>query len=230
MSLFYLKVLACLFMFVDHAGAILFDNALWMRGVGRLALPIFAFLLAEGFRQTRDLPGYLGRLLILAAISQPIYTFAFAHYPTHDLNICFTLALSLAALALHEKSGKLWPVFLCMVAAELGDFSYGGSGVLLVFILYRYREDHRRLIIYTFIPFILLMGERVIRICWKYPQIDSLMDFFQVAPQTFLYPLAVLALIFIFAWDGSQGPRAKYLFYAFYPAHLLLLGILGRLL
>ena len=65
MTAFQLKLWASLFMLVDHAGVAFFDDNLLMRGVGRLSMPIFAFLLVEGFRRTHNLVNYFVRLLLL---------------------------------------------------------------------------------------------------------------------------------------------------------------------
>ena len=73
MTSFQLKFWACLFMLVDHAGVAFFDDNLLMRGIGRLSMPIFAFLLVEGFRRTHHLAPYFARLLLLGLLSQPVY-------------------------------------------------------------------------------------------------------------------------------------------------------------
>lgn len=59
MSVFALKILACISMVIDHLGAVVYPDALWMRYVGRLSFPIFAFLLAEGFYHTKNVKKYL---------------------------------------------------------------------------------------------------------------------------------------------------------------------------
>ena len=67
-----LKILACVTMLVDHA-ALLFGGSPWLRAIGRLAFPIYCFLLTEGIRHTRDVRRYLSRLLFAAIVSEPIY-------------------------------------------------------------------------------------------------------------------------------------------------------------
>lgn len=92
LTTFQLKVFACLVMVIDHVSAIFMpfydpmDSSTWpwafalnndiLRGIGRLALPIFAFLIAEGCRHTRSLPRYCGRLFGFAVLSMVPYCFA----------------------------------------------------------------------------------------------------------------------------------------------------------
>ena len=65
-----LKLFACVVMLIDHVGAVLFPQHFWMREVGRLAFPIFCFLLSEGVHYTRSPGRYVLRLTIGAAISE----------------------------------------------------------------------------------------------------------------------------------------------------------------
>ena len=76
MTSFALHLIAMLSMFIDHAAIILFDNQEIMRIVGRIAFPIFAFLLVEGFKKTRSRKKYFIRLFILAIISEPVFDYA----------------------------------------------------------------------------------------------------------------------------------------------------------
>ena len=95
MSALILKLIASLSMLIDHAGLMLFNDNPTMRMIGRLAFPIFAFFIAEGFRYTKSKARYAARLLIFALISQPFYAFAHGEtLMTSDLNMIFTLLLS----------------------------------------------------------------------------------------------------------------------------------------
>ena len=66
----HLKLLAVVTMLIDHMGFTLFPHAVWMRAVGRLAFPIFCFLIAEGCAHTHDKKRYAGRLLLFAVLSE----------------------------------------------------------------------------------------------------------------------------------------------------------------
>ena len=121
---FSLKSIAILCMAVDHTGRILFPGEESWTCVGRLAFPIFAFLLTEGFFHTRDIYRYLVRLGIFAVLSE----------------IPFDLFISVALMAVLERSRE-WPerileIFIAMWAAEALGTDYGFRGVLLVLVFY----------------------------------------------------------------------------------------------
>ena len=115
MSSFKLKMIAITTMLIDHIGVILFPNILWLRLIGRLAFPLFAFFITEGFRKTSNLKKYLQRLFILALISQLPYWTALGM--DAGLNIFFTLTLGLLALYLRDKYSTDFPVFLLAILA-----------------------------------------------------------------------------------------------------------------
>ena len=76
-----IRLLACLFMLIDHAGKMLFPRVPEMRLIGRLAFPLFAYGIAVGAVYTRDPLKYLKRIVLLALISQPLYALGLDHAP-----------------------------------------------------------------------------------------------------------------------------------------------------
>ena len=70
-----LKLIALVSMTVDHVGMVLFPKAMWLRLIGRLAFPIFAYMIAEGCRNTKGMTRYLGTLAASAAVCQLVYFF-----------------------------------------------------------------------------------------------------------------------------------------------------------
>lgn len=200
---FSLKCLAILCMAADHAGRILFPEELNLVRIGRLAFPIFAFLLTEGFFHTRDIYRYLARLGIFAILSEIPFDLAFHQsiwYPRSQ-NVFFTLFISVALMAALERCRE-WPerileIFIAMWFAEALGSDYGFRGVLLVLIFYIGRARP-----------------------WAGLTLGGLWNFLWQSP---VQRFGVLYVIPVGLYNGKKGRSMKYFFYVFYPAHLLLL-------
>lgn len=212
-------------MTVDHVGACLMHSAPWTRAIGRLALPIFAFLLVEGYKHTRDLTSYIGRLFLLAVVSQWPYSYATSGYVVKDLNIVYTLVLGLLTLRLYDKYQRLAPVLLCAVIAHIGNLDFGAGAIIMIYLFYKYGDSRRDLMLTMWIPVIWAMVRKAWIVMDAHREIDSIRSYLQVDPSIVVYPMAWLALPLIFTYNGQLGPKAKYLFYVFYPAHLLIIGL-----
>lgn len=209
MSSSQLKVLAVVTMLIDHIGAILFPSVLLFRIIGRLSFPLFCFLISEGLLYTANLKGYLGRLFFFALISEVPYDLAFhgtVYYPQSQ-NVFFTLFLGLAAISfLHSYLGSrpasaLVLALVCVLFAEALHTDYGWFGVMLIIIFYCFK-NYRTKGVLIFAVFNTGYG--------------------LLTGTVKLY--AALAGFPIFLYNGKKGRlNWKYFFYAFYPAHLLLL-------
>lgn len=209
MSSSQLKVLAVVTMLIDHIGAILFPSVLLFRIIGRLSFPLFCFLISEGLLYTANLKGYLERLFFFALISEVPYDLAFhgtVYYPQSQ-NVFFTLFLGLAAISfLHSYLGSrpasaLVLALVCVLFAEALHTDYGWFGVILIIIFYCFK-NYRTKGVLIFAVFNTGYG--------------------LLTGTVKLY--AVLAGFPIFLYNGKKGRlNWKYFFYAFYPAHLLLL-------
>jgi len=228
MTAFQLKNWACLFMLVDHIGVAFFDDNLAMRAIGRLSMPIFAFLLVQGFRRTRNLVHYFGRLILLGLLSQPIYMYAFPGYPGLGLNILFTLALGLLMLYGYEKNGSIWVVAVAAVLAELANLDYGSFAMLLIFVLYRWdgktKGELMRLLL---LPIAWQESRRLIHVI-SVTGLGSLELFLPLLPTFVTGALAWFAGFFIAAYNQQPSWQGKYWFYLFYPGHLLVIGWIKR--
>lgn len=225
---FGLHLLAMGLMLCDHVCLALMSDRLWMTCVGRLAFPIFAFLVAEGFVRTRSRARYARRLLIFAIVSEVPFDLLAAGrpvYPFHQ-NVLWTFLIALGCMQLLEwaKADPRPAVRLVVSAgAVLGGFlagtafmvDYFGPGVWTVLVFYFFRGDGWRqrlgqLLCLLFLNGWLLAGQTV--------SVGGL----ALPIQAF----AVLALPFIWLYRGRQGPHGRtvrWLFYGFYPAHLLVL-------
>lgn len=212
MSGFQLKLLAMLTMLIDHTGMVLFPELTWMRVVGRLAFPLYCFLLAEGAVHTRDIKRYLGRLLVFAVLSEIPYDLACSKvwFDPWGQNVFFTLFFGLAACAaLQQLQEKPVPVLLLvgalLLAAELLFFDYGGFGVVLVMVFNLCRANRAGgALAFTALNtgFSLLNGMQL-----------------QLAAPAAAVPMLL--------YNGKKGRAVnKWIFYGFYPVHLLLLFVL----
>ena len=70
-----LKIIALIAMTVDHIGVILLGGNVVWRIIGRISFPIFAFMIAEGCRYTKNKRQYLGTIFLLGAVCQAVYYF-----------------------------------------------------------------------------------------------------------------------------------------------------------
>lgn len=201
-----LKILALLTMTIDHMGAVLFPSQIWMRVVGRIAFPVYCFLLVEGFTYTRSRKEYLKRLLVFAVISEIPFDMAFfgkAFYMGHQ-NVFFTLFIGFLTMYFCEyATSDISRYIMCFAGLMLSgllrtDYSYFGIATILVFYLFR--------------------KQRFMAVA-----IQSVMNILEFSIQS----AAVMAFIPISLYRGRRGKKMLQIgFYAFYPIHLIILHII----
>ena len=234
-----LKILASIFMVCDHVGVILFPNILWLRIVGRLAFPIFAYLIAEGAKYTRNKARHLLTMLAFALVIQVVY---FIYQPSNEMSVLVTFTLSLAVIcaleffksALFSHSATIVKkllsalLFLGSIAAvcALGlvlDLDYGAEGALLpVFpaLFTTPKTDGDPPAIFERLdtkPFRILAAA-----------IGTLS--LAIADGEIQY-LSLCAIPLLFLYSEQRGKlKMKYFFYIFYPAHLLLIYLISMIL
>ena len=208
-----LKGIACLTMLLDHIGAILFPQILWLRVIGRIAFPIYCFLLAEGAHYTKNPTKYALRLLVGLLLAEIPFDLAHGSLSFAQQNVMFTLLLGFLAIQVVKHcSGpmRLWAL-LPILAAELLRTDYGAMGVLTVLLFYITREMEERRMLQT--VGLLALG-------------------FSVFTGSFIQPLAVLAMIPISLYSGKKAVHSSLLqwgFYLFYPVHLMVLWLISTL-
>ena len=211
MSVFALKVLACLSMLMDHIGCAIYPDQKWMRYVGRFAFPIYAFLLVEGFYHTKDVKKYLLRMGIFALISEIPFNLALKDgmFDPSSQNVYFTLFLGLLMLFLIKWTDALYLkaliiISIMAVAQQIHcDYRYPGIWMILSFAALR-----------------------------DLPLFKNL-NFIAVNVRLFASKIQVagaLSLIPIGLYNGKKGPSFKYFFYAFYPVHLLMIYLVREYL
>ena len=227
-----LKILAIIFMIIDHIGAgilqrynIMFYvnresdpgwldkyNAVYsvyqvFRGIGRLAFPIFVFLLIEGFKKTEDVWKYMLRIAIFALISEVPFDLCF-YSKTCDWqkqNIFFTLLLGLFMLMILDyiKNRILEDGYYLFFAvlmpfafgwlAEMLKLDYGALGLLSIFAMYLASVNNLLELVVGAISFV-----------WE-----------------IIAPLGFIPMLF---YNGKRGLKLKYIFYIIYPLHLLIIA------
>jgi len=221
MSGLFLKLFALVTMTIDHVGLMFFPQYPQLRMIGRLAFPIYCFLLCEGFHHTRSMRKYALRLAVFAAVSFVPYALftvnTFSIWRGFE-NIFFELLLGLLALYFADKAIKstgwerlylLIPVGTLMVAQGL-KLSYGAYGIAMILCFYLFRDKR--------LPMAISVTLATLFYCWYF--------------HNWIQLYAAYALIPILLYNGNRGKYSlKYLFYAYYPAHMLVLaGVYALLL
>jgi hypothetical protein len=208
-----LKWVAIVTMTVDHVGLLFFPEYPFFRIVGRIAFPIFAYLLVLGMESTHDTRGYFNRLLFFALISQVPYSLMNGTEPWVKLNIFFTLCLGLGTVYYVDKNSLAF--ILPLVASIIIPVDYGVYGTATVLFFYLLRRNWKMgAAIFVLINVVILLSDS-----WYQP--------FSV----FALPLILLHDLGKppFNWVVEQARPStfrKYFFYAYYPLHLLLLWAL----
>lgn len=211
-----LKLIACVTMLIDHVGAVFFPQNLWLRIIGRLAFPVYCFLLAEGVHHTQNPAKYALRLfvgLLLAEI--PFDLVFFGGFTWAHQSVMFTLLLAFLMGMLMKKLpllGKLLAVIPFYFAAELLHTDYGGMGIIMCAVFLIGRELSEPLLFQT-------VGMVLIN-----------MSYFL---RSYIQPYAILAIVPIALYSGQKATGSKWVqraFYLFYPAHLLALWLISGII
>lgn len=221
-----IKILACIFMFIDHLGMFFYPNIIALRIIGRLAMPLFAFFIAEGAHYTKNKTAYLSGILMLGLI---IASTVYAFTKEINLNILISFSFSLILIYifdkfrekiyLHKKSAIL--LFILFIIYLTG---------LLIFLRYYYIEYQLFAIL---IPFGLsLTNSKFKKNCDNIIKFIVFILFYTICMfiSSFIYqintPLHIqaygyFASIFILLYNNKRGRlNLKYLFYIFYPLHI----------
>ena len=209
-TLFTLKIIAIITMFLDHYYRII-GGPEWLSILGRLAFPIFAFSISEGYSHTKNVNKYLMRLLNFAIIIQLPNFLGFQEYP---LNIFFTLALGLFCLEILDNNKinivvrYIVVLYLCFLAEKTG-LDYGAYGVILIILFNKLKNNK----LYIFIGFLALN-----------------LVILKIGNLSEMQMYSVFSLVPIFLYNGKKGYGMKYFFYLFYPLHFIFLYFLNELL
>lgn len=241
-----IKIIAMLLMLCDHLWATLIPGNRWLTDIGRMAFPIFAFQIAEGYFETHNYKKYLKRLFIFALISEIPFNLMYSGsfiYPFHqNVLFCFCIALVLMRLAdkLRAKENFVFSlgfvaiclkgkvvfalgfVAICFIGYWAGNIfmvDYYGYGILMVLTFYLFHGMR-----YGWI------GELASMILINGIMMNGMTIELEIMGHGFSFPqqaFAVFALIPVWLYNHKQGPHNKKIqmaCYSFYPVHMLLLA------
>ena len=228
-----LKLIAIAAMTIDHLASVIYPNyprdwwILLLHIIGRMAAPIFWFMVAEGFHYTRDLKKYAARLLLFAIIGHFAYNFAFG-IPFVPLKT-----------GVFNQTSVLWPLFLGVVGLytverpELGQW----QKILAVFALtiLAFPGDWSSIAVLA----ILDIGQNRGNFHRQMTRMMLWVAVYALVYALFIDPVygvlqlfTALTITLLKRYNGTRGAgrSTKYLFYIYYPAHLFLCGLIRVLL
>lgn len=203
--------------FTDGQFSILMACYNGFHAIGRISMPIFCFFIVEGFLHSRHIKRYFIRLLIFALVSEIPYDLAFgtSAFDRSQQNVMFTLAAGLGTLILMNRCKKYAAVqvFIAIVVAAVASvlkFDGGYYGILMIALFYLFRRYKLASVVSVF-----LLQVLIVLYFHETFDLNSVM--------------AVVPLILIYCYNGKRGMNLKYLFYGFYPLHLLILALVTKL-
>ena len=228
-----LRFIAVILMVSDHIWATYMSFGDWMTYIGRMAFPIFAFQIAEGFVHTKNFKKYAFRLLGFALVSEIPFNFFYSSrwFNPYHQNVLFTLLLGLMAMKVIDNLKKnhtskdialsVLYLLLIVIASVLGFVDYGLNGVLMVVLFYIFRG-------FPFAWVLQLIGMVCINVIFFEGQViptEIFGHYVEIPTQAY----AVFSLIPIWFYGGRKGVSNKVLqygFYAFYPVHMIILYLI----
>lgn len=212
----HLKLIAAFTMLLDHAGILLFPRLKILRILGRIAFPIFAFMIAEGCRYTRHKLRYFLMVFGLGVACQLVY------YVTSGdtyLNILLTFSCAILLIYLMQAAGRtqnwkqqfLWSaifaagIFLALGMTQVLTIDYGFWGIMTpvfaAFSLGKGKTGSKLPVLMTAVGLVLLGAD-----------LGGIQHY------------ALLAIPLLLLYNGQRGKaNLKYFFYIFYPVHLAVL-------
>lgn len=199
-----LKLLAILTMLIDHIGYIFFPKLIFLRVIGRIAFPIFAYHISIGYINTSNIKKYAIRLFLFGLLSQLPYNMLFKN---GSLNIFFTLFLGLIFIYSIDKKNYI-VLALVILSPIIFHIEYGYYGLFIILSFYYFRENNNNaILIITCINIIYFLNHNF-----------SIQIF------------SLLALLLIYRDWSIKINLNKYLYYSFYPLHIGILYIISKLI
>lgn len=249
-----LHIIAMILMFCDHLCMTLLNNHIWLHFVGRIAYPIFAFMIVEGFRHTGNIKKYLLRMLIFALVSEipfDLMTGGTWFFPTQQ-NVLWTYMISILGMLLIEQTKKIknhyikYPLFIItslftliagFIIGTLTMVDYFGGGVLMVLIFYFFRDDEilsfKKEYKNKWSEIAVKWMNRVMQAICVWLVCDELIgglcyniDYFGHTYEVVVESFGILALIPIWLYNGRKGYSSKLFKYFNYTFYPLHIALL----
>jgi hypothetical protein len=204
--------IAMITMLIDHIGAIFFPGQAGLRIIGRIAFPIYAYALVQGYQYTSSRPKYLRRLVGLALLAQIPFQLALG---IRGLNVIVTLSLCFIVLQLLDKfKGTMTAMGITIIFAIVMEWipmDYGAYGLFLV-LIYRYLKSFEMVMAHLVLNFIFW---------WSHGW------FIQLAS---IAPTIVIAYGCLLWQKLEQRTTPRWLWRGFYPVHLVVLAMISYFL
>lgn len=194
-----LELIAMLTMLIDHIGLIFFPDVPVFRMIGRLALPLYAFGIVQGYKYTKNLKNYQKRLILLALLSQ----IPFSLLVGMKLNVIFTFLFCLWILTLLESKKKRKYLYIAAISVFVHFFSDYGMYAIALVLIYRYVKGYHILVTHILLDIVVM-----ITFGWIFQPFSS-----------------IASLLIVNREKLKQLTMNRWLFRAFYPAHLTLIVI-----
>lgn len=207
--------------------------------VGGLTFPIMGFFVVEGYKHTRSVKRYILRLIVIGLIAAPFHFLTLGLALGPNLNIMFTIALSLVVLLLYDKikrRGLFWALFVVVIIPLSLIFEWSFPGVAMVLLFYIIPDEKARRILP---PICAVVYQFVFAFAIMIPAAISGVDISDLEvgglgadPQFMLVSGAftlgmLLASVFLAGYNNQRGRKMKWLFYIIYPAHFALLALVA---
>lgn len=202
-----LKIIALISMTLDHIGVQIFPQLTILRITGRLAMPVFAYMISEGAHYTKNRKKYLLTISLIGFLCQIVYYFA---ERSLDQCIFVTFSLSLMLIYIFDKKNiilSLLALIACFYITQAVNIDYGFFGIMLPLLIYIGKTRNQKLLLLT--TGLVLVSLANSSIQW--------------------YSLLSIPLIALY--NGKRGTyRIKYFFYIYYPLHLAIIYLIGKII
>lgn len=202
-----LKIIAAILMTIDHIGVLIFPQFDILRIIGRLSMPIFAYMISEGAHHTKNRKKYLSGLIVMSAIIQITY-----YLVERSLDQCILVTFSLSIMLIYIIDRKniilsLFALIACFYLTQVVNIDYGFFGIVLPLLIYLGENKTQKLMLLT--SGLVLVSLTNSPIQW--------------------YSLLSVPLIALY--NGQRGKlRMKNFFYIYYPLHLVIIYFISQII